>query len=122
MLGDVTRDPQVSTALSNFVVLSNTAAKASSNNAIGRDDDRKRHRVRARVVHVVHGIDREGMRAQRQGGEQIDRLPVRLRERVGYVSGLSKPARLVDLRSPEPGLEGISPHMLRLQLDDRSRA
>ena len=31
LLGDVTSDPQVSTALSNFVVLSNTAAKASSN-------------------------------------------------------------------------------------------
>ncbi len=31
LLGDVTRDPQVSTALSNFVVLSNSAAKASSN-------------------------------------------------------------------------------------------
>ena len=31
LLGDVATDPQVSTALSNFVVLSNTAAKASSN-------------------------------------------------------------------------------------------
>jgi hypothetical protein len=31
LLGDVTRDPQVSAALSNFVALSNTAAKASSN-------------------------------------------------------------------------------------------
>jgi hypothetical protein len=30
LLGDVTREPQVSAALSNFVVLSNTAAKASS--------------------------------------------------------------------------------------------
>jgi hypothetical protein len=95
LLSDVARNPQVSTALSNFVVLSNTAAKASSSmDRIPEVVGQAREAVRA---------DIEGQRLSTQAflrEERLQTLDALQQERIATVAAMrdERLAATADLR------------------------
>ena len=95
LLSDVARNPQVSTALSNFVVLSNTAAKASSSmDRIPEVVAQAREAVRA---------DIEGQRLSTQAflrEERLQTLDALQQERIATVAAMrgERLAATADLR------------------------
>ena len=95
LLTDITRDPQVSTALSNFLVISNTAGKASSSM------DRMPELVRQMHEAVTADVENQRLSAQAfLNDERLQTLDALQQERIATIAALrgERIAATADLR------------------------